>query len=72
MAALAALVGAVLAIVASWVVVVFVFELPFDLPWVDLLLFAAGTFLVTALFGGFAGGTGTSRSPQETLRQDSI
>jgi len=67
LAALAALVGGGLAVLASWIVVVFAFELPFDLPWLDLMLLTGGTFIVTALFGGVAGLSGRSRSPQQAL-----
>ena len=70
LAALAAIVGGVLAIVASWCVVVFAFELPFDPPWLDLTFLIAGTFVVTALFGGVVTMGGNARSPQVALRED--
>ena len=72
LAALAAIVGGGLAVLASWVVVVFAFDLPFDLPWIDLLVLTGGTFVVTALFGGVAGVSGGLRSPQATLRREAI
>jgi putative ABC transport system permease protein len=70
LASLAAMVGGGLAVLASWIVVVFVFELPFDLPWLDLIVLIIGTFMVTALFGGVASIGGASRSPQAALRHD--
>ena len=70
LAALAATVGAGLAAVASWLVVVFVFELPFDPPLLDVAGLAFATFLVTAIFGGVGGTTGTRESPQAALRRE--
>ena len=70
LAALAATVGAGLAAVASWLVVVFVFELPFDPPLLDVAGLAFATFLVTAIFGGIGGTTGMRESPQAALRRE--
>jgi len=70
LAGLAATVGAGLSAVAAWLVVVFVFELPFDPPMLDLLGLAFATFVVTALFGGLGGATGANESPQAALRRE--
>ncbi len=70
LAALAATVGAGLAGVASWGVVVLVFELPFDPPLLDVAGLAGATFLVTALFGGMGGATGLRESPHAALRRE--
>jgi putative ABC transport system permease protein len=68
LAALSALVGGILSVMAGWAVVVFVFDLPFVPPLLDLLGLAAATFIVTAMFGGLGGASGASGSPQEALR----
>ena len=70
LAALAATVGAGLAAIASWLVVVLVFELPFDPPLVDVAGLALATFVVTALFGGLGSATGMRESPQAALRRE--
>ena len=70
LAALAATVGAGLAAIASWLVVVFVFELPFDPPLLDVAGLAFATFFVTALFGGLGGASGMRESPQAALRRE--
>jgi putative ABC transport system permease protein len=72
LAALAATVGGLLSLVASWAVVVFVFEMPFDPPLLDLAGLVAATFFVTALFGGLGGATAASTSPQAALRRDAM
>ncbi|MFK7897126.1 MAG: ABC transporter permease [Myxococcota bacterium] len=68
LAALAAGVGGLLSLVAGWAVVVFVFDLPFAPPLLDVAALALATFGVTALFGGLGGASGASGSPQEALR----
>lgn len=70
LAALAATVGAGLAAIASWLVVVFVFELPFDPPLLDVAGLALATFAVTAIFGGLGGASGLRESPQAALRRE--
>ncbi len=70
LAALAAVVGATLSALAAWALVVFVFELPFAPPWLDLIALALGTFVVTALFGGIGGATRAAESPQSALRRE--
>jgi putative ABC transport system permease protein len=72
LALLSAVVGGGLAVVACWVVVVFVFELPFDLPWRDLIGLSTATFVLTALAGGVSGFGGRMQSAQEGLRRDSV
>ncbi len=69
LAALATVVGVLLALAAAWAVVVFVFELPFTPPLVDLLGLATATFSLTALIGLFGAATGASESPQAALRR---
>ena len=68
LAGLAAIVGGILALAASWAVVVFVFDLPFVPPLVDLVGLALATFAITAVFGGLGGASGASDSPREALR----
>jgi putative ABC transport system permease protein len=73
LAALASLVGGLLSAIAAFCVVVFVFELPFDPPILDLVGLMSGTFFVTALFAavGGAGATrGSAESPQAALRRE--
>lgn len=70
LAALATAVGGGLALVASAVLVVFVFELPFAPPLADLALLSLATFLVTALVGGATAATAPARSPIEGLRAE--
>jgi hypothetical protein len=70
LAALAACVGASLALFAAWALVVLVFDLPFDPPLLDLAALAGATFLVTALAGGLGSAVGTTTSPQAALRRE--
>jgi putative ABC transport system permease protein len=70
LAVLAATVGGLLALVASWAVVGLLFEMSFDPPWLDWIGLVTATFVVTALFGGLGGATGSSASPQAALRRD--
>jgi putative ABC transport system permease protein len=70
LAALAAIVGGVLALVASWAVIVLVFELPFDPPMLELLALSGATFVVTALFGGLGGAASSAQPPQAALRRE--
>lgn len=69
LAALAVLVGAGLAAVASWGVVVFVFELPFVPPLGEIAALALATFALTALVGALGGAGVTRASPQAALRR---
>jgi putative ABC transport system permease protein len=72
LAALAATVGGVLSAIAALCIIVFVFELPFDPPLLDLAGLVLGTFFVTALFAGVGGGgpaAGSRESPQSALRK---
>jgi putative ABC transport system permease protein len=55
LAALAAGVGGGLAIIASGLLVVYAFELPFAPPLLDVIGLGLATFAVTALFGGLSG-----------------
>ena len=74
LAGLASTVGGLLSTLAAFCIVVFLFELSFDPPLLDLLGLVLGTFCVTALFAG-VGGAGAARgaaeSPQAALRRDS-
>lgn len=70
LAALAALVGALAALVAAAGLVVFVFELPFAPPLLDLAGLALAAFALTAIVGGATAVTAPARSPIEGLRGD--
>jgi putative ABC transport system permease protein len=70
LAGLASAVGGVLAAVGSFCIVVYVFELPYDPPVLDLLLLVFATFLVTALFGGVGVTIGAADSPHAALRRE--
>ena len=70
LAALAAIVGALAALVAAACLVVFVFELPFDPPLLDLAGLALAAFALTAFVGGATAVTAPARSPIEGLRGD--
>lgn len=70
LAALATLVGFLLSLVASAGLVVFVFELAFDPPLVELAALAAATFLVTAGVAGALAVTAPDRSPLAGLRSE--
>ena len=65
---LAAVVGSALSIVASWALVRFLFELPFDPPWLDLVLLTGATICVTAGLGGVGSWRARLRSPLAALR----
>ncbi|MEZ4332770.1 MAG: FtsX-like permease family protein [Myxococcota bacterium] len=68
LAALATVVGGMLALGATAALVVFVFELPFSPPLLDLAAISAGAFVVTAAVGGATAATVPDRSPIEGLR----
>ncbi len=70
LAGLAAAVGGLLSAFAAWAIVVFVFDMPFAPPVLDLIGLAIATFAVTALFGGIGGATGAADSPQAALRRE--
>jgi putative ABC transport system permease protein len=72
LAALASLVGGLLSVVAAYCVVVFVFELPFDPPVLDLMGLSFATFCVTAVFGGIGVAMGAVESPQAALRRNEL
>ena len=72
LAALASTVGGLLSAVAAFCIVVFVFELPFDPPVLDLLGLILATFCVTAVFGGVGVTTGAVESPQAALRRTAV
>ncbi|MCA9503994.1 MAG: FtsX-like permease family protein [Myxococcales bacterium] len=72
LAALAVAVGALAAVLASWALVVLVFELPFEPPWLDWLGLAGATFAITALVGGLAAMRRAARSPLERLRSEVV
>jgi putative ABC transport system permease protein len=65
---LASSVGAVLALAASWGLVRFVFELPFDPPLSRLAILAAVTLVISSLLGGASGRLLRASSPLEALR----
>jgi putative ABC transport system permease protein len=66
--ALAGVVGGGLSLLASWLLVRFLFELPFAPPWSDLGLLVFGTILLTGALGGASGWRSRSRSPLAALR----
>jgi putative ABC transport system permease protein len=69
LAAIAAAVGAGLALAASWALVRFVFELPFGAPLGELAALSLGTVAATAALGAASGGTRRARSPLAALRE---
>ncbi len=66
--ALSAGIGSLLAVLASWLLVRFVFELPFAPPLLDLLAMALATLVLTALLGGSTQ-LGLAQSPRAALRE---
>jgi putative ABC transport system permease protein len=70
LAGLAAIVGGLLSVFASWGLVVWVFEMPYRPPLLDLLALVFATFCVTALVGGLGATTGSGESPQAALRRE--
>jgi len=72
LAGLASMVGGILSALAAFGIVVFVFELPFDPPLLDLLGLALATFLVTAISGGVGMAMGAVESPQAALRRNEV
>lgn len=67
--ALAAWVGSTIALLASWALVRFLFELPFDPPWRDLALLAVATLAMSAGLGSFGGRAIHASSPLAGLRR---
>ena len=61
-------VGASLSLLASWALVRFLFELPFDPPRADLGALTAATVIVTAGLAGLGGWRARQRSPLAALR----
>jgi putative ABC transport system permease protein len=72
LAGLASVVGGLLAAIGSYCIVVFVFEMPFDPPVLDLLGLVLATFAVTALFGGVGVKISPNEAPQAALRREAI
>lgn len=68
--ALAAALGAGLALLASWALMRFVFEIPFAPAIGDTLALAAASFAVSALLGGAAGRPVRAGSPLAVLRTE--
>jgi putative ABC transport system permease protein len=66
---LATAVGSAIAILASWGLVRFAFELPFDPPWLDFAGLALTTVLISAAVGALGAGTVRKTSPLAGLRQ---
>jgi putative ABC transport system permease protein len=66
--ALAALVGAGLAVLAGWGLVHYMFELSFSPPWFDLAALSLATVAVTALVGAGSGGSVARKPPLAGLR----
>jgi predicted lysophospholipase L1 biosynthesis ABC-type transport system permease subunit len=54
--------------VAAWALVRFLFELPFDPPWLDLSMMALVTLGITALLGSLGSRHARELSPQAALR----
>jgi putative ABC transport system permease protein len=65
---LAAGVGSALSLVAAWALVRFLFELPFDPPWLDLSMMTLVTLGITALIGSLGSRHARELSPQAALR----
>jgi putative ABC transport system permease protein len=65
---LAAGVGSVLSVAAAWTLVYFLFELPFDPPWLDLVMMTGATLAITALLGSLGSRGARELSPQAALR----
>jgi putative ABC transport system permease protein len=65
---LASAIGTLLALLASWALLRFAFEVPFSLPVGELALLSLGTLAVTACLGALSGGPQRSRSPAAALR----
>ncbi|MHA7839767.1 MAG: FtsX-like permease family protein, partial [bacterium] len=72
LAAVASGVGGGLALLAAWILVVWVFELPFAPPLPELAALTGATFLGTALVGGLGTVRGRGRGPQAALRGDPV
>jgi len=70
LAALAVLVGSLLALVASWALVRLLFDLPFAPPWTQMAALALATFVVTAGLGAASAQAARSgASPFAALRE---
>jgi putative ABC transport system permease protein len=67
--AIAAGVGSGLALLASWALVRWLFELPFDPPLRDLAGLAIGTLAITATLGAMNGRPARAKSPLAALRE---
>jgi putative ABC transport system permease protein len=67
--AIAAAVGSGLALLASWALVRWLFELPFDPPLRDLAVLAVGTLGITATLGAMSGRPARAKSPLAALRE---
>jgi len=67
--AIAAAVGSGLALLASWALVRWLFELPFDPPLRDLAVLAVGTLAITATLGAMSGRPARAKSPLAALRE---
>ena len=57
-----------LALLASWALLRFAFEVPFSPPLGELAALSLGTLAVTACLGALSGGPRRSRSPAAALR----
>jgi len=62
-------VGSGIAVLASWGLVRFVFELPFEPPWLDFLLLASTTVAISAVVGAVGAGNLGRMSPLAGLRE---
>jgi len=67
--ALGGLTGVLLAVAAGWASLHFLFELPFSVPWIPLLVFWLGTALLTTAVGLAAGRDVVKRAPLEVMRE---
>lgn len=65
---LAALVGSLIAVASSWGLVRFIFELPFDPPWLDFAMLAIASVATSTLLGGIGAGRLHKLSPLANLR----
>jgi putative ABC transport system permease protein len=69
---LAAGLGSLLALLAAWALVRFVFALPFDPPLGELAALAGATLAASALVGAAGGRARRAQSPLAALREDGL
>ena len=67
--ALAALTGVILAAIAGWLLVRFVFEFPYDVPWSELLVIAIVVTVLAAVLGMLNSREALRSTPLAALRE---